>query len=222
MFRVKICGITSVDDALAATAAGADAIGLNFYTVSPRYCPPDRAKTIAAAVGSGVCKVGVFVNASAEEIRQTAQSVRLDLVQLHGDEAPELLRAIRPLGVVRAFRVKDDLSSISEYLRQCHALMCVPRMLLVDAAKPGQYGGTGLTLDWNWIGKNRAHFGGLPLVLAGGLNPENVAAAIEAARPWGVDTASGVESSPGQKSPARVREFVAAAQQALAAAAVRK
>jgi phosphoribosylanthranilate isomerase len=221
MFRVKICGITSVDDALAATAAGADAIGLNFYSGSPRYCPPEQAKAIAAAVPD-VCKVGVFVNASAGEICQIAESVRLDLVQLHGDETPELMRAIRPLGIVRAFRVSDDLSSISEYLRQCHALMCVPRMLLVDAAKAGQYGGTGATLDWTWIGKNRAHFGGLPLVLAGGLNPKNVGAAIEAVRPWGVDTASGVETSPGQKSPALVREFVAAAREALARAAVRK
>jgi len=221
MFRVKICGITSVDDAQIACAAGADAIGLNFYSGSPRYCHPDRAKAIAASV-PGVCKVGVFVNASAEEICQIAENVRLDLVQLHGDETPELLRSIRPLGVVRAFRVSDDLSSASEYLRQCHALMCVPRMLLVDAAKPGQYGGTGDTLDWNWLGRNRVHLGGLPLVLAGGLNAENVATAIDAARPWGVDTASGVESSPGQKSPARVRAFVAAARQALAAAAVRK
>jgi phosphoribosylanthranilate isomerase len=221
MFRVKICGITSVEDAQTAAAAGADAIGLNFHSGSPRYCPPDRAQAIAAAV-PGVCRVGVFVNASADEIRQIAENVRLDLVQLHGDETPELLRSIRPLGIVRAFRVSDDLSSVSEYLRQCHALMCVPRMLLVDAAKTGQYGGTGATLDWNWLGKNRVHLGGLPLVLAGGLNAENVATAVETVRPWAVDTASGVESSPGRKSPERVRQFVAAARAALAAAAVRK
>jgi len=221
MFRVKICGITSVEDARTTVAAGADAIGLNFYSGSPRYCPAEQAKAIAAAV-PGVCKVGVFVNASADEIRQIAESVRLDLVQLHGDETPEFLRSLRPLGIVRAFRVSDDLSTVSEYLRQCHALMCVPRMLLVDAAKAGQYGGTGATLDWNWLGKNRVHLGGLPLVLAGGLNAENVAAAIEAVRPWAVDTASGVESSPGQKSSDRMRQFVAAARAALAEAAVRK
>jgi len=222
MFRVKICGITSVEDAQLAAAAGADAIGLNFYSGSPRFCPAEQAKAISAAVGPRVCKVGVFVNASADEIRQVVESVQLDLVQLHGDETPELLRSIRPLGVVRAFRVSDDLSTASEYLRQCHALMCVPRMVLVDAARAGQYGGTGATLDWNWLGKNRVHLGGLPLVLAGGLNAENVAAAVEAVRPWGVDTASGVESSPGRKSPERVRQFVAAARVALAAAAVRK
>jgi phosphoribosylanthranilate isomerase len=219
MFRVKICGITTVEDALAVVAAGADAIGLNFYCASPRYCPPDVAREIAAAVGDRVRKVGVFVNSPADEIRQTADALRLDMVQMHGDETPELLREIRPLGVVRAFRLGDDLSSIHDYLRACHALMCMPRMALVDAARPGQYGGTGATLDWDWVGRNRAHFMGLPFVLAGGLTPQNVAQAIEAARPWAVDTASGVESSPARKSPERVGEFVAAAHRALFAIA---
>jgi phosphoribosylanthranilate isomerase len=217
MFRVKICGITCVEDALAAAAAGADSIGLNFYCASPRFCPPDEAQAIVEAVGNRVRKVGVFVNAPADEILRAAHTLRLDMVQMHGDETPELLREIRPLSVVRAFRLSNDLSSIHDYLRACHALMCVPRMLLIDAARPGQYGGTGATLDWNWIGKNRVHFGGLPLVLAGGLTPENVAQAIEAARPWAVDAASGVESSPGRKSATRMQEFVAEANRALAA-----
>ncbi len=117
MFRVKICGITCVEDALAAIAAGADAIGLNFYRASPRFCPPDTAQAIAAAVGNRVRKVGVFVNAPADEILRAADNLGLDMVQMHGDETPELLREIRPLGVVRTFRLSDDLSTIHDYLR---------------------------------------------------------------------------------------------------------
>lgn len=173
-------------------------------------------------MGPGVCKVGVFVNAPAEEIHRAVDNARLDLVQLHGDEPPELLRALCPLSVMRAVRLTDDLSQIGEYLQACHALMCMPRMLLVDAAATGQYGGTGVKLDWHWLGKNRIHFGGLPLVLAGGLTPANVSGAIAAVRPWGVDTASGVETSPGLKSAAKVREFVAAARSALTAASLQK
>jgi phosphoribosylanthranilate isomerase len=222
MFRVKICGITSVDDARMAADAGADAIGLNFYQGSPRFCPLDEAAAIAAAVPASVCKVGVFVNATSHEIRQAAATVGLELIQLHGDEPPELLREIRPLPVMRAFRMGDALPAIDDYLRACHRLMCVPRMLLVDAAQQGQYGGTGKTLDWQSLDKNRAAFCGMPLVLAGGLNPANVAAAIAAVRPWGVDVASGVESSPGKKSKELTREFVVAAKAALARAAVQK
>lgn len=222
MFRVKICGITGVDDALIAADAGADAIGLNFYARSPRHCGAEVAKAIAAAMPAGVLKVGVFVNATAEEIRHTVDVVGLDLVQLHGDEPPELLRALRPLAVVRAFRLGDDPSVVSGYLRCCHRLMCVPRMVLIDALRPGKYGGTGATLDWEAVDKNRHHFGGLPLVLAGGLTAANVAEAIAAVRPWAVDTASGVETGPGKKSEALVRKFVAAAKAALARAATRK
>jgi phosphoribosylanthranilate isomerase len=216
MFRVKICGITTVNDALLAAEAGADAIGLNFYAASPRYCPSSQAKAIAGAIGSQVCKVGVFVNASADEIRRAVAEVGLDLVQLHGDEPPEFVRSLRPLGVMRAFRLPGDAASVGSYLEACHRLMCVPRMLLVDAARPGQYGGTGATLDWSAISNDRRPLAGLPLVLAGGLKPENVAEAIATVRPWAVDAASGVEASPGRKSAEKVREFVAAARCAFA------
>ena len=222
MFRVKICGITSVDDALLAADAGADAIGLNFFAESPRFCKLELANCIAAATPRSVCKVGVFVNATAKEIRRVAVAVGLDLVQLHGDEPPELLCEIRPLAVMRAFRAGGDISTIGEYLRACYPLMCMPRMMLVDASQPGQYGGTGQTLDWEALDYYWCEFGGMPLVLAGGLTPANVAAAIAAVRPWAVDVASGVESSPGKKSAALVREFVAEARSALAQAAVRK
>jgi phosphoribosylanthranilate isomerase len=211
MFRVKICGVTNLKDAQLAAEAGADAIGLNFYAASPRCCPLERAQEIVAWLPAQVCKVGVFVNAPAAEIRRLAEDLSLDLVQLHGDEPPEFLRELAPLAIMRAVRVADDLAPVGEYLNACHRLMAPPRLLLVDRACGDRYGGTGRSLDWNWLAQNRARFHGLPLVLAGGLNPDNVAAAIAAVRPWAVDVASGVESSPGTKSPELVKRFVAAA-----------
>ena len=148
MFRVKICGITSVEDALAAAAAGADAIGLNCYPQSPRYCPSEIAAKIAQAVPKQVCKVGVFVGATAAEIRGAVETIGLDLVQLHGDEPPALVAELRGLAVMKAFRLGDDYSIVADYLRECHQLACVPRMVLVDALRTGQFGGTGETLDW--------------------------------------------------------------------------
>ncbi len=216
MFRVKICGLTNVTDALAATEAGADAIGLNCYPASRRYCPLDRSSEIAAAVPTRVRKVGVFVNATTEQIRAAVDALRLDLVQVHGDESPEFLQSLRPLAVIKAFRLAEDYSQVSDYLRQCHRLGCTPRMVLVDAHSASEYGGTGATVDWQTLNQHRREFAGVPLVLAGGLTPDNVAAAIEAARPWAVDTASGVEASPGQKSAEKVRAFVEAAVQAFA------
>lgn len=214
MFRIKICGITNVDDALAAGNAGADAIGLNCYAESPRFCRLEDARAIAEAVGSSMIKVGVFVNAPADEIHAVAELLGLDLVQLHGDEPPELLRDARPLPVMKAFRLADDFAQVSQYLRGCHRLGCVPRMVLVDAQRSGQYGGTGSTLDWTALCTARQEFGGVPLALAGGLNPANVAEAIATVHPWAVDTASGVEQSPGKKSAELVRAFVGTARNA--------
>ncbi|MEX0677155.1 MAG: phosphoribosylanthranilate isomerase [Pirellulales bacterium] len=214
MFRVKICGITRLEDARVAADAGADAIGLNFYALSPRCCPLEPAREIAQSLPRHVCKVGVFVNASADEIHRTAESVPLDLVQLHGDEPPELMREIRPLPIMRAVRVRDDLSEIGAFLAACHRQAATPRLLLVDAWGSGQYGGTGATVDWTFLAQNRQHFRGLPLVLAGGLTAENVSAAIATVRPWAVDVASGVEIAPGRKSPELVRRFVCAARMA--------
>jgi phosphoribosylanthranilate isomerase len=221
MFRVKICGVTSSADALVAARAGADAVGLNFYAASPRCCPFERAREIAAALPVGVCKVGVFVNAPADEIRRLAREVPLDLVQLHGDEPPEFLRELRPLAIMRAVRVDHDLSPVASYLAACHRLMALPRLLLVDAARGGQYGGTGMTLDWTLLAAHRQQLGGMPLVLAGGLSPDNVACAIAHMRPWAVDVASGVETAPGVKSPELVQKFVDAALGALRLAARR-
>jgi phosphoribosylanthranilate isomerase len=215
MFRVKICGIRSVDDAGAAADSGADAIGLNFFPASKRYCPPEHARAITAAVGARVCKVGLFVNAAAHEIRAVVDDLRLDLVQIHGDEPPELLAELRGVPVMRAFRVRDDLSAAGEYLRACHRLRCVPRLVLLDAVRPGEYGGTGATLDWTAIGAQRAQLAGVPLVLAGGLTSANVREAIRIVRPWAVDVASGVENAPGQKCAAMMRDFITAARNAL-------
>jgi phosphoribosylanthranilate isomerase len=218
MFRVKICGITSAEDARFAAEAGADAVGINFYEGSPRACSRAAARAIADALPAGVCKVGVFVNASLESIRSAAEEVGLDLVQLHGDEPPEFLAQLKPLPIMRAVRITDDLAPVEAYLAQCHHLLATPRMLLVDRLHEGAFGGTGLQADWSAIAAQRSKLKGMPLVLAGGLKPDNVAEAIRAVRPWGVDTASGVEQSPGRKSPDLVRAFVQEAKAALDAA----
>jgi len=214
MFRIKICGITNLEDARAVADAGGDAIGLNFYKQSPRYCDIEAARSISRALPKHVRRVGVFVNSTEVEIREIYQSVGLDLIQLHGDETPELLRELRGLPVMKAFRIDGDLANVESYLKSCHKLSCVPRMVLVDAHQPGQFGGTGIALDWPALASKRRQLAGLPLVLAGGLTPQNVAAAITAVRPWAVDTASGVEASKGKKSVALVVAFVEAAKAA--------
>jgi phosphoribosylanthranilate isomerase len=218
MFRVKICGITRPADAQLAAEAGADAIGLNFYAKSPRSCTLETARQIADVTPRWVCKVGVFVNASADEIRKIAREVPLDLIQLHGAEPPELLRSLRPLPMMKAIGLSEDLTPLDAFLGTCHQRNALPRMVLVDAMRDGQCGGTGKTIDWAFLKQHRLRFRGLPLVLAGGLTPANVAGSIEAVRPWAVDVASGVESAPGVKDPDRVRLFVSAALQALSSA----
>jgi phosphoribosylanthranilate isomerase len=216
MFRIKICGVTSVDDARLAIDAGADALGLNFYPASPRVCSLERAREITRSVGNAACKVGVFVNAPALEIRRAVAELGLNLVQLHGDEPPEYLAELRGIPVMRAFRPGDNFDSLTAYLRRSHTLACLPRMVLIDACARGAFGGTGQIADWQAVRAHRAALAGQPLVLAGGLNASNVAAAIAAIRPWAVDAASGVEERPGQKSAESMRAFVAAARAAFA------
>ena len=244
MFQVKICGITTVEDALLAAEAGADAIGLNFVEGSPRCISSDRAleiwNTFARRFQLGesfLWIVGVHVNQSFDEI---TTSRRAPNWQLHGDEPASLVSALRklthPLEVlaptlnpglhiddalglsfrtIKAFRCRDDsLDQVLSYLRECHELGGLPHAVLLDAHQPGSYGGTGQKLDWNMVREQRDKLMGLPLILAGGLTPENVAEAIETARPDAVDVSSGVESSPGRKDPAKVRAFVAAAKKA--------
>ena len=214
MFRIKICGITSVEDALLAAEAGADAIGLNFYERSPRYVTTEVAQEICRVLPARVAKVGVFVNSLPKGIVASAQRVGLDAIQLHGDEGPDFLGALGKLPVIKAFRCREStLNSVRAFLTLCPE-PSFPIAVLLDAHASGAYGGTGQVLDWQRLHAERPHLLGLPLILAGGLTPQNVAEAIRAARPDAIDTASGVEVSPGKKDPAKVRAFISAAKEA--------
>jgi phosphoribosylanthranilate isomerase len=216
MFRVKICGITNPTDAEAAVAAGADAIGLNFYSGSSRCIDRAKARSIVAVVGDRACKVGVFVDAATDEIVATCDELKLDLVQLHGDERPDVLRPLAPRPVMKAFRLgPDGLAPVRAWLEECVRISLFPKLVLLDGFHPGRFGGTGQVADWTMAAAYAATPGVPPLVLAGGLTAENVAEAIRAVRPAAVDAAGGVESSPGHKDAEKMRAFVAAARQAL-------
>lgn len=211
LFRIKICGVTRPEDAVAIAEAGADAIGLNFYPASPRFVADDRAAEIIAALPAHVAKVGVFVNADAAAIREKAERLGLDWVQLHGDEPPEFAAELPGLAVIRAVRLQDQLSGVLPNTRG--KLIRLPHAVLIDAFSASAYGGTGTTVAWEAIPAARRQLAILPVILAGGLTPENVAEAIRIAQPDAVDVASGVESSPGVKDPAKVRDFVAASRE---------
>lgn len=199
---VKICGVTTVEDALLAAGLGADALGLNFYSGSPRRIGRETARDIVRRVPPEVLSVGVFRNEVRERVVEVANVVGLRAVQLHGDESPEDTRWIgeRVPAVIRAFGIDDPmLVSGADY---------GPHRLMIDSPSPG----SGKSFDWRLLSQR---VGDRPYILAGGLNPENVARAIEELGPWGVDAASGVESSPGRKDPAKVRRFLAAARAAV-------
>jgi len=216
MFRIKICGVTNSADAQAAIAAGADALGLNFYRASKRFVSPSDAKKITEIVPTQVSKVGVFVNHSVSEIHSAAADSGLSYIQLHGDEPPELMSQLpTSIKIIRAFRCgAEGLAPLASYLERCDANGRMPDAVLIDADAVGDFGGTGRAADWNAITRDRKLIGAIPLILAGGLTPSNIASAIEAVRPDGVDVASGVESQPGRKDHALVNEFIAAARKA--------
>ncbi|TWJ32717.1 phosphoribosylanthranilate isomerase [Geobacter argillaceus] len=197
MTRVKICGITSLDDALAAIDAGADALGFVFYEKSPRNVNPMQASAIIAKLPPFVQTVGLFVNEEAERVNWTADFCGLDVIQLHGDEEPDYCPEIRRR-VIKAFRVKDAASLIS--LRRYSVAGC-----LLDAWSPAAPGGTGETFNWD-LAREAAACG--RLILAGGLTPDNVRRAVEQVRPYAVDVSSGVEAAPGKKDRDKVREFI--------------
>lgn len=200
--RVKICGITSQADAWAAVDAGADALGFMFYRPSPRFLEIEAARTIIASLPPFIARVGVFVDASSEDIRRHVESCGIDTVQLHGRENPEFCSSLAPVSVVKAFRVPgfEILETLKNY----------PGMAwLLDSYVPGAPGGTGQTFNWEVAA--RAVRGGGRVILAGGLTAANVAAAVSAVKPMAVDVSSGVESAPGRKDPARMRDFIAAA-----------
>jgi phosphoribosylanthranilate isomerase len=233
LFTVKICGLTTPGDAALAAAAGADAVGLNFVAGSPRVLGVAQAQAVAAAVPPGVLKVGVFAGATAVEIRRIAEAVGLDAVQLHGHldgagpgvDPPTLCAELAGLTVIRAIRLEpssDPLATARAWLAAAAALGHPPAMVIIDApvtrgTAPGHLGGTGATADWAALAGARPL--GPPMALAGGLTPDNVAAAIRASMAAAVDTASGVESAPGRKDPEKLRAFVAAARQPLEATA---
>lgn len=218
MFRVKICGITRIEDARQAAEAGADACGLNFYAHSPRCVALATAAEICRQLPRSVVRVGVFVNAPPKGVVETFDQLGLDLIQLHGDEPPEYVAELGGRPVLRAFRLgPEGLAPLERYLARTEALGVLPRMILVDAYRTGQYGGTGTRVEWQALAGYANLPWHLPLVLAGGLDPENVAHAIRQVRPAAVDTASGVEATPGRKSAERMRQFVAAARAAFSA-----
>jgi phosphoribosylanthranilate isomerase len=195
---LKICGITRQEDASAAIAGGANAIGFNFYPGSPRYIAPEKAAGIASP---GARRVGVFVNESPARVEVVARIAALDVAQLHGNEAPADYPAA--LAVWKAARVNDgfDIGSYAD---------CGAEALLLDGPAGELYGGAGHTFDWNVASKSV-----LRIILAGGLDAENVGAAVALAHPWGVDACSRIESAPGQKDLKKMNEFLKAAKAAL-------
>jgi phosphoribosylanthranilate isomerase len=204
MTKVKICGITSLDDALMAAEAGADALGLVFFEKSPRYVDPERAARIIAAIPPFVQVVGLFVNADLDFVNSTADSCGLDIVQLHGDESPSYCQSVRRR-VMKAFRVRgmESLALMADYSVSAY---------LLDAYSPNAYGGTGASFDWDCAvaAKERGR-----IILAGGLDADNVASAVAKVAPYGVDVSSGVESSPGIKDPEKVIRFIREAKKPL-------
>lgn len=215
MFRIKICGVTSPADALAATELGADAIGLNFYERSPRFLSLEAAEAIAHSLPQEVARVGVFVNAPLPVMEEHVGRLGLTHLQLHGDESPEIVSQLAPIPVVKAFRLGEEgIDPIMAWLDRAAELGAIPDRCLIDAHRPDQYGGTGATADWRLAANLAGRQALNGLVLAGGLTSANVGAAIAAVRPGGVDTASGVESSPGRKDRAKLRAFITAARTA--------
>ncbi len=199
---VKICGNTTIDDALAAVQAGADAIGLIFAPASPREVNRQEAAEIVAALPSSVLSIGVVVNENVDFLRGLLRVCRLQGLQLHGDESPEEVLALREdvKFLIKVIRVKDakSLEAIPSY-------QGVDAVLL-DTFKPLQRGGTGTVFDWGLIPKAKKY--GIPIIVAGGLTPENVGDLVRQAEPFGVDVVSGVERSPGRKDQDLVRRFV--------------
>jgi len=198
MVRVKICGITNVRDARAAARLGADALGFNFYRRSPRFIQPARARAIIASLPPFLTTVGVFVNEDPQTIMEIARLCRLDAVQFHGDETPREVEAVRGVSRIKAVRVRDrrDIGRCRRFAVDA---------ILLDAYLPDLHGGTGRSFDWG-LAREAAQFG--PIILAGGLNPQNVERAIREGQPYAVDVASGVEREPGKKDRNLMMEFI--------------
>lgn len=209
MTRVKICGITNLEDAQIAIDSGADAIGFNFYRDSKRFVDERDAAVIIQRIQGAITTVGVFVNHSIAEILETQSIAKFDAIQLHGDETQRFVNELRSetnSKIIKAFRVSAefDVESVDRYNVDA---------VLLDSFSTMEYGGTGNTLDWNIAAKAAARFS--DVYLAGGLTPDNVALAIRKVKPSSVDVASGVESSPGKKDPIKVATFMKSAKEAI-------
>jgi phosphoribosylanthranilate isomerase len=206
MTKIKICGIKTVNDALAALDAGADMLGFNFYPKSPRYVDVGICRNITSVLRRMHVKlVGVFVNAPVAEIRATMETCGLSLAQLHGDETAEMLAELDG----KAFKALRGVTAIEADKRM---IANGAPAFLVDAAVKDAYGGTGIKADWSAAAELAKKY---PLLLAGGLTPGNVADAVRRVQPWGVDVASGVEAGIGQKDPSKMRAFVQAVRSAM-------
>jgi len=203
MVRVKICGITAARDAVMAAAAGADALGFNFWPGSKRHIEPEKARAIRLSLPPFVAAVGLFVDADVTTVRELVEYCRLDYAQLHGHEGPRTVARLSGVPIIKAIRIRTeaDLVELERYNTAA--------AFLLDTYMPGVPGGTGMTFDWDLarMASSRAK-----VILAGGLTPQNVASAVEAARPYAVDVSSGVEDDiPGKKSRPLVNAFIRAA-----------
>jgi phosphoribosylanthranilate isomerase len=213
--KLKVCGLTDPDQAVAVARLGASWIGLNFHPPSPRFVTEAQARAIVAVLPAGCEPVGLFVNRPAAEVAERARSLNLPIVQLHGDEPPDDVAALAGQGlrVVRAFRLAtvDALRDMADFAMRCEALGAPLTAVLADAFVAGQAGGTGRTIAPEVLDALADWPPALPpLILAGGLTPDNVAELSQRVRPWMLDVASGVESAPGCKDLDRVERFVAA------------
>lgn len=198
MTKIKICGITRIEDALCAAECGADAVGFIFHPPSPRYITAEKAKAIITELPEGIVTVGVFVNRPAEEVSRTVADCNLDLIQLHGNESPDYCRRFPPERVIKAVspRTPEELRKLAEY---------EVRAFLIDTRDSGRYGGTGKRTDWELAAElGKAH----PLILAGGLDAGNIAEALAAVAPRAVDINSGIERSPGIKDHDRMKRII--------------
>ncbi len=204
MTKIKICGIKTINDAFAAMEAGADLIGFNFYTKSPRYISVGTCRDIMSHMQRyrHILYVGVFVNAPLADVRATLATCGLNFAQLHGDETSEMVQSLDG----KAFKAFRGIPlSLAGFVRE------EAPMFLVDASVQGAYGGTGVAADWQGAAELAARY---PILLAGGLTPENIAQAVRQVKPWGVDVASGVESAPGLKDAGKMKAFVKAVRSA--------
>ena len=234
MFHVKICGVTTAADAEMVAAAGADAIGLNFVQGSPRQLDLAHGREVAAAIPAGVLRVGVFAGSPVDDMLQIARALSLDAIQLHGHldggrepiDPPERCGQLSGLPVIRAVRLDtsrpgtDALAAARQWIAAAVAAGAAPAMVIVDAAvslgtESGRLGGTGERVDWTALA--RAGSLPVPMAVAGGLTPDNVAEAVHVTGLSAVDTASGVEAAPGRKDPQKVRAFIAAVRRGLEA-----